>query len=73
MQDTKGEVDGDLPLHSALHTYVMSCYGRLSAEQKKALSVYIEGQAKKIGSESLAEQWGLSTDEVRLFKRVVDA
>ena len=58
---------------SVLHTYIMSCHGHLSAVQKAAVSDYLSRTITGEGGEhGVAERWGLSTDEVRLFERIVE-
>ena len=56
-----------------LHTYVMLCHGRLAAEQKQSVTAYIGTHEKKEGgSGALADRWGLSLEEVRLFRKALD-
>ncbi|KAJ3557631.1 hypothetical protein NM688_g1371 [Phlebia brevispora] len=71
--ESEGDPDFEAKIVSVLHTYVMSCHGKLSPAQKKAISTYLQAQRDKVANEhELAERWGLSTEEARLFKQTID-
>lgn len=59
--------------YSVLHTYLVSCSGRLSSVQKKELSSYIQEQTVKTGGDQeLADAWGMTSEEVHRFKKAVE-
>lgn len=68
-----GDAEFEEKLVHVLFTYITSCKGELTLEQKRALSAYLQEQSKKAGGDdALAERWGMSADELRKFKRIVE-
>lgn len=58
---------------SVLQTYLLECHGKLSDEQRQALSAFLQEHTKKAGGDgSLADKWGMTVDEVRRFKKAVE-
>ncbi|KZT68029.1 nucleotide exchange factors-like protein [Daedalea quercina L-15889] len=70
--EEEGDADFDEKVIRSLHTYVTSCDGRFSEQQKQALRVHVKSETGKAGSEpKLAEKWGLTTDELAALKRAI--
>ncbi|TCD67742.1 hsp70 nucleotide exchange factor fes1 [Steccherinum ochraceum] len=71
-----GESEGDPELEekvvNVLHTYVLSCHGQLSPDQKKSLARFIEEQSTKAGDDGkLAEAWGLAKDDLVALRQAL--
>jgi len=70
--ESEGDADFDENVIRSLHTYVTSCDGRFSPQQKTDLRAHVKTETDKAGSEpKLAEKWGLTADELTAFKQAI--
>ncbi|KZT00287.1 nucleotide exchange factors-like protein [Laetiporus sulphureus 93-53] len=71
--ETEGDADFDEKVIRSLHTYVTSCNGKFSEEQKRDLRRHMKTEGGKAGSDSkLAEKWGLTVDELGHLKKAIE-
>lgn len=58
---------------SVLFTYTTSLQGELAPEHKQALAAYLKDKSADAGGDGpLAESWGLSADELRALRKIVE-
>ncbi|KAI0920623.1 hypothetical protein AcW1_002308 [Taiwanofungus camphoratus] len=70
--ESEGDLDFEEKVTRSLHTYVTSCHGQFSDEQKRKLRAYLSEHTEKAGGEGkLAEKWSLTEDEIQVLKRAV--
>jgi len=68
--EKEGDADFEEKIVRSLHTYVTSCHGKLSGEQKTELRKYLQEQSAKAGGQAkLAERWSLTINEVEALEK----
>ncbi|GJE88989.1 nucleotide exchange factors-like protein [Phanerochaete sordida] len=68
-----GDAEFEEKLVHVLFTYTTSLQGELAPEHKQALAAYLKEKSAAAGGDGpLAESWGLSADELRALRKIVE-